>query len=32
MPEMETMMDMIAERLDSEDGEVWYPSVDITFA
>ena len=32
MPNLENLMDMIAERLDSEEGEVWYPSVDLTYA
>ena len=32
MPHLENLMDMITERRDSAEGEVWYPSVDLTYA
>ena len=32
MPNLKTLMDMIAERLDSAEGEVWYSSVDLKYA
>ena len=32
MPNLENLMDMIAERLDSEEGEVRYSSVDLMYA
>ena len=32
MPSLEHLMDMIAERLDSAEGDVWYSSVDLTYA
>ena len=31
MPNLENLMEMIAERLDNSDGEVWYSSVDLTY-
>ena len=32
MPNLENLLDMVAEKLDSEDGEAWYSSVDMTYA
>ena len=32
MPDLENLMEMIAERLDNSNGEVWYSSVDLTYA
>ena len=32
MPNLENLMDMIAERLDGAEGDVWYSSVDLTYA
>ena len=32
MPNLENLIDMIAEKLDKEEGEAWYSSVDMTYA
>ena len=32
MPNLENLIDMIAEKLDKEKGEAWYSSVDMTYA
>ena len=32
MPNLDNLMEMIAERLDNSNGEVWYSSVDLTYA
>ena len=32
MPNLELLLDMVAEKLDSENGESWYSSVDMTYA
>ena len=32
MPNLDNLLDIEAEKLDSENGEAWYPSVDITYA
>ena len=32
MPNLEHLIDMIAEKLDKENGEAWYSSVDMTYA
>ena len=32
MPNFENLIDMIAEKLDKEKGEVWYSSVDMTYS
>ena len=32
MPNLENLFDMIAEKLDKEEGEAWYSSVDMTYA
>ena len=32
MPNLENLLDMVAEKLDSETGEAWYSSVDLTYA
>ena len=32
MPNLENLIDMIAEKVDKEEGETWYSSVDMTYA
>ena len=32
MPKLENLNDMIAERLDTAEGKVWYSSVDLAYA
>ena len=32
MPNLENLLDMVAEKLDSENGEAWFSSVDMTYA
>ena len=32
MPNLENLIDMIAEKVDKEGGETWYSSVDMTYA
>ena len=32
MPNFENLLDMIAEKLDSESGDAWYSSLDMTYA
>ena len=32
MPNLDNLLDMVAEKLDSEKGEAWYSSVDMTLA
>ena len=32
MPNLDNLIDMIAEKLDKKEGEAWYSSVDITYA
>ena len=32
MPNLENLLDMVAEKLDSENGEAWFSSLDMTYA
>ena len=32
MPNLDNLLDMVAEKLDNEEGEAWYSSVDMTYA
>ena len=32
MPNLDNLIDMIAEKLDEKEGEAWYSSVDMTYA
>ena len=32
MPKLENLVDMVAEKIDTEEGEVWFASVDLTIA
>ena len=32
MPNLDNLLDMVAEKLDNENGEAWYSSVDMTYA
>ena len=32
MPNLENLLDMVAEKLNSENGEAWFSSVDVTYA
>ena len=32
MPNLENLLDMVAEKLDSKDGEAWYSILDMTYA
>ena len=32
MPNLENLIDMVAEKLDNEEGEAWYASLDMTYA
>ena len=32
MPNLDNLQDMVAEKLDIENGEAWYSSVDMTYA
>ena len=32
MPDLENLIDMIAEKLDKNEGEAWYSSVNLTYA
>ena len=32
MPNLDNLLDMVAEKLDNEEGQAWYSSVDMTYA
>ena len=32
MPNLDNLLDMVAEKLDTEEGEAWFSSVDMTYA
>ena len=32
MPNLENLLDMVAEKLDSSNGEAWYSTLDMTYA